>query len=269
MENKEITSPTPVAPLPPVPDSGASLGKILAVGLAGAVALGLALWLLVWQMGTDAPLHVPASQVIPPATTTADAPEEEPATTTMPAQKPPAPVSPKTTFPGLSSDDWLRGGPNPEVVLIVYTDLDCPFCARLHPSLDEIVAPYGSRVAWTLRHMPLPMHPDAFAKAVAAECVAQRLGVAAFWAFIDAAFDGEEDSATLASSFGFSSSDLRACAEGSAGAAVAREYALGSADGAGGTPFTVVLNRSGERQTVSGAVDAAEFSAVIDAALAR
>jgi protein-disulfide isomerase len=277
MENQNQPVPpaaaAPVVPPPFVNQSAAPVApsaRLLLVAAASLIVLGSGFWLWAPRAAKPETAPVVSTTTAPAAATaTATAAVAETATTT-PEEKPvtpratsTVPASPVTDFPGLDADDWLRGGSNPEVALVVYTDLDCPFCQRLHARLDKIVAPYGGDVAWTLRHMPLSMHPDAFAKAVAAECVAGRLGSAAFWGFVDAAFSGGKMSSGLGASFGLSRDDLVACAEGAAGEAVLREMAAAKAAGATGTPYTVIVNRAGDRVVVSGAQDDAAFAAAI------
>lgn len=260
----ENPNPTPAEPQPSVPTLssapepvrvGGSVMRIAAavVVVAAAVIVGLT---LPEDDGAPTPPQVPTVPAVETATSTATSTPAEPA---VEPEEPEPPVAfPVTDFPGLLADDWLRGGASPDVVLVVYSDLECPFCARLHARLDGIVAPYRGRVAWTLRHYPLPMHTGAIPKAIAAECIAEKSGPVAFWWFVDAAFGGEGGSR-----FGLSDADLAACQNGSAAAAVAREMAAGAAEGVSGTPFTVILNRAGERATVSGArEDEAFFTAI-------
>jgi protein-disulfide isomerase len=274
MENQnQPVPPAAAAPVVPPPFVNQSAvpstpsARLLLVAVVAITVLGSGFWL--WVPRVPEPGGVDFVPVPDSIATTTEAAATSTATTT-PAEKPATPratstvpASPVTDFPGLDADDWLRGGSNPEVALVVYTDLDCPFCQRLHARLDKIVAPYGGDVAWTLRHMPLSMHPDAFAKAVAAECVAGRLGSAAFWGFVDAAFSGGKMSSGLGASFGLSRDDLVACAEGAAGEAVLREMAAAKAAGATGTPYTVIVNRAGDRVVVSGAQDDTAFAAAI------
>jgi protein-disulfide isomerase len=226
------------------------------VVVAAAVIVGLT---LPEDDGVPTPPQVPPVPAVETATSTATSTPAEPAEPAAEPEEPEPPVAfPVTDFPGLLADDWLRGGASPDVVLVVYSDLECPFCALLHARLDGIVAPYRGRVAWTLRHYPLPMHAGAMPKAIAAECIAEKAGPAAFWWFVDAAFGGEGGSR-----FGLSDADLAACQNGSAAAAVAREMAAGAAEGVVGTPSTVILNRGGERVLVAGAqADEAFFAAI-------
>ena len=89
----------------------------------------------------------------------------------------------------VTGEDHIRGSIDAEVVLVEFSDLDCPFCKQLHPTLKRLVDEYDGRVAWVYRHYPLEqLHPNAPLLAEASECVAQIKGNDAFWEFIDRYF---------------------------------------------------------------------------------
>lgn len=112
---------------------------------------------------------------------------EEPATVTAPT---PSAVTPESV-PPVTENDHIRGNPNAPVVIIEYSDYDCPFCKNYHETMNAIMAEYGitGQVAWVYRHFPLQqLHPNAPAIAAAAECVAADAGNDAFWTFSDLVF---------------------------------------------------------------------------------
>jgi protein-disulfide isomerase len=56
----------------------------------------------------------------------------------------------------------VKGDPKKAKVSIVEcSDFDCGFCARVNPTLDQILENYGDEVAIYFRQFPLPMHPAA------------------------------------------------------------------------------------------------------------
>lgn len=70
------------------------------------------------------------------------------------------------------------------VRIVEYSDLDCPYCKRVHPELEAVVA-NNPDVVWIYRHFPITkLHPNASIKAEASECVAKIGGDTAFWEFI-------------------------------------------------------------------------------------
>ena len=86
-----------------------------------------------------------------------------------------------------SEDDHLRGNPDAPIKIVEFSDFECPFCSRLHPTLTRIVED-NDDVAWVYRHFPLSSHSNAFSAAIASECIARVGGNNAFWNFADVAF---------------------------------------------------------------------------------
>jgi protein-disulfide isomerase len=88
--------------------------------------------------------------------------------------------------PPVTAEDHIIGSPNAQIVIIEYSDYECPFCKSFQPTLKQIVAESNSNVAWVYRHWPI--HQGSFAKLVAAECVAKLKGNDAFWKYTDLLF---------------------------------------------------------------------------------
>jgi len=82
--------------------------------------------------------------------------------------------------------DHIRGKADAPFSLIEYSDINCPFCRRFHPTAKRLVKDSAGQVNWVYRHFPLVGHkPEAQQLAEAAECVAELGGNTAFWRFID------------------------------------------------------------------------------------
>jgi len=65
---------------------------------------------------------------------------------------------------------YLRGNKDAKVIVLEYSDYQCPFCARIQTTLTKLIKEYGSRVAFGYRHFPLPFHKEADEAAIAVEC---------------------------------------------------------------------------------------------------
>jgi protein-disulfide isomerase len=69
--------------------------------------------------------------------------------------------------------DWYRGDPDAKVVVVEFSDFQCPFCRKhveeTQPALDEQFVDTGE-VMWIFKHFPLQIHPQAPAAGAAAEC---------------------------------------------------------------------------------------------------
>ena len=78
----------------------------------------------------------------------------------------------------------IYGSPNAETFLVKFSDLDCPFCASFFPTATGIVDSSNGKVALVYKHFPLSIHPDAYDKSLASECVAKQKGENAFFDFV-------------------------------------------------------------------------------------
>src|SRR3989344_8831460 len=86
----------------------------------------------------------------------------------------------------VTAEDHIRGDINAPVKIVEYSDTECPFCKRFHNTMKQVVAEYGSQVAWVYRHFPLDsLHEKARKEAEATECAAELGGNEKFWAYLD------------------------------------------------------------------------------------
>lgn len=90
----------------------------------------------------------------------------------------------------VSPTDHYFGSKDAEIVIIEYSDLECPYCAVFHQIVHKIVGEYNGKVAWVYRHFPLEsIHPNAMSKALTSECVSELGGGdTAFWKYVDLNF---------------------------------------------------------------------------------
>jgi protein-disulfide isomerase len=83
-------------------------------------------------------------------------------------------------------DSPRTGSESLRLVLVEFSDFQCPFCARAHQTLKEFMARHGDEVTLVYKHLPLTsIHPEAMAAARAA-WAAHRQGK--FWEFHDELF---------------------------------------------------------------------------------
>jgi len=96
----------------------------------------------------------------------------------------------------ISESDYVLGNPNAPIVMIEYSDYDCPFCKQFHVTMQQVMDEYGvgGRVAWVYRQFPLiDLHPNSPQISEAALCVGDLGGNSAFWTFSDTVFDSREE----------------------------------------------------------------------------
>lgn len=61
----------------------------------------------------------------------------------------------------VTADDPSKGAAEPFVVVVEFSDFQCPHCGRAAEAFDELVAAYPQDVRLVFKQFPLPMHPDA------------------------------------------------------------------------------------------------------------
>jgi len=176
-------------------------------------------------------------------------------------------------IPEVSEGDHVKGSRDAEVFLIEYSDYECPFCQRFHPTAQQVLDEYGGQVAWVYRHFPLDsIHPSARSAAEASECVAELGGNDAFWEFSGKLFEGAPASlkqlASIATQAGVNSGAFQSCLDsGKYKDRVEESYQGGLASGVTGTPGSFVVNSKGEAWIVPGAVPFESLKVTIDEAL--
>lgn len=64
----------------------------------------------------------------------------------------------------------IRGKEDAPVTIVEFVDFQCPFCARFHSMVNQVLEAYPNDVNYVLKHFPLSFHPQArpAAKAVMA-----------------------------------------------------------------------------------------------------
>lgn len=171
--------------------------------------------------------------------------------------------------------DHIRGAKNAKVTIIEYSDLECPFCKRFHPTMQRIVEEYPSDVRWVYRHFPLEqLHSKAPKEAEATECAGEQ---GKFWEFTDKIFevtpsnDGLDldELPQLARDAGVSNiAQFEACLDsGKYAQRVEDDLADAAIAGGQGTPHSVVLTPDGQKIPIQGAQPYSAVKQIVDQAL--
>jgi protein-disulfide isomerase len=179
----------------------------------------------------------------------------------------------------VTEDDYIKGNRNARVALIEYSDTECPFCKRFHPTAQQAVDEYPDDVMWVYRHFPLDqIHSKARKQAEAMECAGKLGGNDSFWALTDKIFEvtpsnnGLDNSTLpdLAADVGLNSSAIKTCIDsGEMAQNVEDDYQSGLKAGVTGTPGNILLDtKTGETQLIPGAVPYPQIQQAIDAILA-
>src|SRR5207248_9271131 len=83
----------------------------------------------------------------------------------------------RTVDPG---DGPWTGAKRPKVTIVEWSDFQCPYCARVVPTLKQILETYKDDVRLVWRNEPLGFHPNAMPAAKAA-MAAYKQGNHKFW----------------------------------------------------------------------------------------
>lgn len=100
-----------------------------------------------------------------------------------------APASEDDAVVPISSDDAVRGSRLAYVTIVVFSDLQCPFCARLDATFHRLREEYGdAELRVVFKHDPLPFHAHARLAAEVGQGVLALAGQEAFWRYQSLAF---------------------------------------------------------------------------------
>lgn len=180
-----------------------------------------------------------------------------------------------TTVRAVDETDYIRGNPNAPIMVIEYSDYDCPFCKSFHDTMNRVMEEHGvtGKVGWVYRQFPLAqLHPNAPRISEAAYCVGELGDDAAFWEFSDLVFGERETNeptnmsrlSEFAATAGVDRAAFTNCLEaGTYTSAVAASIQEGVAAGAQGTPYSIVV--VGDQQAIiNGAQPYAVVKQIID-----
>lgn len=175
----------------------------------------------------------------------------------------------------VSAQDHIRGAQNAKVTVIEYSDLECPFCKKFHPTMQQLLSEYPNDVRWVYRHAPLvQLHSKAPKEAEATECAGEQ---GKFWEMTDKIFevtpanDGLNlaDLPKLAQQVGVANAQqFQSCLDfGKYAQHVQDDLADAQTAGMQGTPYSVVLAVSGEKLPLSGAQPYSAVKQLVEQAL--
>lgn len=143
-----------------------------------------------------------------------------------------------------------RGNPEGKLVIVEFSDFQCPYCRQATVTLKKLVAKYPDDVAIYYKHLPIAqIHPLAYKMAVATECAREQKS-GAFWPLHDDFFSSAEFKTEThlrthlenwAGSHGIKASKLLSCLDsGDQNARVEQDMADARKIGARATPTFLV-----------------------------
>lgn len=177
----------------------------------------------------------------------------------------------------IDENDHTLGNPEARVVVVEYSDTECPFCKEFHKTMRSLMTEYGSKgnLAWVYRHFPVEeLHSKAPREAEALECAGALGGNSKFWEYANRIYEvtpsnnnlEPKELENIAKQVGLASDKFNTCLD--SGEFTPRVQAdTYDAQGAGGegTPFSVVIDtETGDTYPVNGAYPYAQMKNIIN-----
>lgn len=166
-----------------------------------------------------------------------------------------------------------RGALESRAGLLIFSDFECPYCARFAnevlPTVEREYVDTG-KLLLVFRSFPLSMHPLAVPASLAALCASDQ---GRFWQAHDALFQGgtpvtRDKIAMLADNLQLRKQAFRACDERQSDVRVSRDEALGHSLGVHGTPTFFIGKVEGASlhvtNVVSGFVEVDRLRSMLD-----
>lgn len=167
---------------------------------------------------------------------------------------PSAPTAPQGKVNVSEDDDPYLGSKDAKVVLVEFSDFQCPFCKSFRDAVfSQLKADYldTGKARLVYRDYPLSFHPNAEGAAEAANCANAQ---GKFWSYHDTLFTKQDDWASLpadrakntyityAGNIGLDTGAFTTCLnEGTYKAEIQKDFSDGNSAGVSGTP-TVFVN---------------------------
>lgn len=148
----------------------------------------------------------------------------------------------KTNPKALIGESPTNGAAEPKIVLIEFSDFQCPYCAKADQTLKQFMAKHQNEVTLVYKHFPLTsIHPQALSAAKAAWAANQQ---GKFWQYHDALFTqqdklGEELYLEIAQSLNLDLEQFNRD-RNVADTAITQDMQLAEKLGVTGTPFFVM-----------------------------
>ena len=177
----------------------------------------------------------------------------------------------------IDANDHVLGSAKARVLVVEYSDTECPFCKQFHNTMNTIMQEYGKdeKVAWVYRHYPIPqLHSKSPKEAEALECAGNLGGNSKFWEYTNKIYEltpsnnnlDPKELTNAATAVGLSSKDFDTClASGEFTPRVNLDIKNAGEIGIAGTPYSVIIDtKKNEYYPLEGAYPYAQVKSVID-----
>lgn len=166
-----------------------------------------------------------------------------------------------------------KGAKDAKVTIVEFSEFQCPYCARAHTTIEQVMKEYDGKVKLVYKNYPLPFHKWAEPAGIATAC-AWKLNQDAFWTLYDYYFTNQqqitpenikEKSLEALAGTKIDKAKWTKCYDDKETLDIVKaDMAEGQSVGVTGTPAFIINGRK-----ISGAQPFQNFKAVIDDELAR
>ncbi len=179
----------------------------------------------------------------------------------------------------VSAEDHILGNPGADLVIVEYSDTECPFCKQFHTTMRRLMSEYGKdgKIAWVYRHFPIDsLHSKARNEAEATECANELGGNAKFWEYTNLLYDTTTSNNSLdpaelpkiAKAVGLDTKAFSTClASGKYADKVEADYQNAVKSGGRGTPHSIIISKDGLQTVIQGAQPYDNLKQIIDVLL--
>jgi protein-disulfide isomerase len=167
----------------------------------------------------------------------------------------------------LAAHDPIRGNQSAPVTIVEFSDYQCPFCARVNPTIEKVRETYGNKVRIVFKDFPLANHAQAPKAAEAAHCAGDQ---GKYWEMHDRLFSDQRalevpGLKASAAALGLNVAKFNQCLDSATYQAIVQEdLSLGEKMGVNSTPTLYINGRA-----VVGAQPFELFKSIIDEELAK
>lgn len=179
----------------------------------------------------------------------------------------------KAKLDAIKANSYLKGNKDAKITWIEYSDLECPFCAKLHNAgtVEALTEKYGDKLNIIFNHFPLQFHANAEPAAQVLECLAEEKWSEAFYSLIKKAYKEEKSTKnyliTEAVALWANKDTLTKCVDSSKFKDKIKTQmdSWSSNFWITGTPWNVLINNATwEYEVISWAYPTSAFEAIID-----